>query len=227
MRAVARAWRHAKTAQKLVRGDSKASAYLRAAGLAGVPNPGNIGAHLKAALTLVPVVGGAAVGLLGLGFAGSKLGALIAEKAALTGMIGAQAPALVTLGLSVLGFGIARSVKPLAKWSLPLFIGGALAALVQAIANIRLKGPVVGKDPTQPISETNPGVETQISLGRRLGLPIGEYTMGEYTATGDFTLDGTDDDASFDDLRGADDEAVFDDLSGIFSGSSSGIFAGN
>lgn len=226
MKAVARAWRAAHAAKRLARG-GKEAAYLRAAGLAGVPNPG-LGAF-KGAITLLPTVGGAAVGLLGLGWLGSKLGTLLNNGVAAIGS-SAVAPyvgGIVTAVTSVVGYGVVRMIKPLARWSLPLFVGGMLAAIVQWVANIQLSGPAVGKDPTQPISESNPAVATSMSLGRKLGLPIGEYTMtGEYTHTGEYTsTGGTDDDPTYDDLRGTDDDPDFDnDLSGIFDGGGSGIF---
>ncbi len=227
MKAIARTWRAAKGAQRLARGP-KEQAYLRAAGLAGVPNPG-IGA-LSGLITLVPTALAGAAGLLGIGALGAFVGGKIQDaltKGAAPSALQAQVPALLTFGLSGIAYAVVRNVKSAAKYAPWIFLGGFLAAVVQAIAHIQLSGPVVGKDPTQPVSDTNPATATSMSLGRKLGLPIGEYTMtGEYTQNGEYTTTGgTDDDESYDTLRGTDDDPDFEDSSDLAGTLSNNVFS--
>lgn len=234
MRTIARAWQHAKKAQRLAR-SPKEAAYLRATGLAGVPNPG-FGA-LKGVVALLPAAGvglTSAVGLAWLGqTAGDKLeGALVGKVPTI---ISSAAVPVTTLGLAVAAYLGSRNVKPLARFSLPILLGGIFAAGLHVLARVKVAGPAALPDPSKPAGEGNQPVATMISIGRKIGLPIGEYTMvgsagifGEYTSTGEYvSTAGMDDDSPYDSLRGEDDDPDFadgespDDTDGSLSG---GIF---
>lgn len=168
-KATASAWRAAKRAQKLAK-NPKEQAYLRAAGLAGVPNPG-LGA-IKGIVPLLPAIGAGAGSLL----VHDYLGHVVSSKF-VKGMLPEAAKpysdALTTAALTVAVYGMSRNVKMLQKFSLPILLGGGIATVLR----------VFMKD--------EPSLAEKTGLPQKLGLPLGEYTaMGEYTAVGEYTAMG-------------------------------------
>jgi hypothetical protein len=210
-RAIASAWRAAKRAQEKAVGKVEL-AQLRAMGLAGVPNPGLAGAA-KGLVTLLPQMGVTAAAFAGVALGGQKVGEMVEARLPALG----KAAVPVTTGVFAVGaYMIARNVKALAPFSSAILAAGVCATVVHTLAKVQAGTP-----------------EAPQSLGKKLGLPIGEYTsMGEYTSVGEYTsmgayhggqgiFAGLDDDPVFDSLRGTDDEPDFaeDEAEGSLSGS--------
>jgi hypothetical protein len=161
-KAIAKAWRAAMNAQKKAKSPAEQK-LLRSMGLAGVPNPG-VGGMFKDIGTLMPQIGASAAALAGVAFAGQKIGAMIEARVSNETAKRVVVPA-VSVGLALGGYMLARRVKPLAKFSMPILLGGMAAAVVHSIVRVKI------------------GDKT---IAQQLGLPLGEYAAmagyGEYAA---------------------------------------------
>jgi hypothetical protein len=222
-KAVARAWRAAKRASFLGEGRA-AQNYLQAAGMRGVPNasPGQIIGGLK---TLAPDLAVGAGSLAVAAWAGQKLNEKY--KSMIPASLQQHAPALLSAAIGIGGYAAARKIRGLNRFSLAILMGGVSAAVVHALASSKSVIPG-GVD-----AENKPLPDVEVSWGRRLCWPTGEYnSMGEYTSVGEYTalggsifsqssLGGRDDDPVF--VNGMDDAPIFaeDDLEGSLAG---GIF---
>ncbi len=197
MRSVASAWRAAHRAKRSARSPEEV-AYLRAAGLAAVPNRSLIG-PLKDFTHLLPQIGVGTGALVGVALVGQMIGSKLA--ASLPAAVAAHAPAIASGALTVAAYLLARNVKALAKFSLPIVLGGAAATVIHLLRSIKVGA-----------------AGAEVSLAAKMGLPLGEYTaMGEYTSMG-----GRDDDAQF--VDGLDDEPDYDSDGAGDDDSVGGIF---
>ena len=159
-RAIVRAWRSAKNAQKLaVKPEDRR--LLSAMGLAGVPNPG-MGGMFKDISALLPQMGVSAISLAVAAVASQMIASKIVPADKQSTMLGKIAPSALSLGIGLAGYMALRKSKSLGKFAPWVLAGGVAAAAVHAIARI-----TITKD-GQPIS-----------LGKHLGLPI---AMGEYAS---------------------------------------------
>jgi len=146
---------------------------LKASGLMKV-NPSLMGI-IKDMGVLLPQAGMTIAGLAGAAILSSKIVAAARTRMPTNTLVGSvHAPAVVSALLGILGYVGARMAggKPGAlatfvnKLAPSLFIGGIGAAAVHTMAAVKVGAP-----------------GAQISLGAKLGLPIGEYViggMGEY-----------------------------------------------
>ena len=167
--AVARAWRSAMTAQRSAQSPAERK-LLSAMGIAGVPNP-SMGGMFKDIGTLLPQMGVSAVSLAIAAVAGQMIASKIIPAEKQTVGLYKFAPSGISLGVGFAAYMVLRksksiSISKLAPWALA---GGVAAAAVHAIARITVK-----KD------------GADVSLGKALGLPIGEYASmagyGEYAS---------------------------------------------
>jgi len=171
-KAVARAWRAAKNAQKKAK-SPKEQRLLRAMGLAGVPNAGGTMADLK---TLLPqmIASAASLGLAAV--AGQAIASKVVPADKQDSMIGKAAPSLISLTVGGIGWWVLRRSPKTAKFAPWVLAGGVAATVVHAIARITVKDAA--------------GAPT--TLAKRFGLPfLGEYAAmagyGEYAAMAGLT----------------------------------------
>ena len=213
-RAIVKAWRSAKIAQKLaVKPQDRR--LLSAMGLAGVPNPG-MGGMFKDISALLPQMGVSAISLAVAAVASQMIASKIVPADKQSTMLGKIAPSALSLGIGLAGYMALRKSKSMGKFAPWVLAGGVAAAAVHAIARI-----TITKD-GQPIS-----------LGKHLGLPIGEYAsmagISEYASMAggtsysgsrgvfsglddtDPVLSGTDDEDEVDMLETNADEGVNSD----------------
>ena len=159
-KAIAKAWRAAKNAQSKAK-SPREQRLLRVMGLAGVPNAGGT---FKDIGVLMPQIGASAAALAGVAFAGQKIGKMIEDRVSNETAKRIVVPA-VSVGLAIGGYMLARRIKPLAKFSMPILLGGMAAAVVHSIVRVKI------------------GDKT---IAQQLGLPLGEYAAmagyGEYAA---------------------------------------------
>lgn len=166
-KSIARAWKAAKRAQAIAK-SPREQRLVRAMGLAGVPNPG-MGGMFKDIGALLPQMGVSAVSLAVAAVAGQMVASKLVPADKQDSMLGKAAPSVISLGVGLAGYMALRKSKSMGKFAPWVLAGGVAAAAVHAIARITVK-----KD----------GVD--ITLGKRLGLPIGEYASmagyGEYAS---------------------------------------------
>lgn len=95
-----------------------------------------------------------------IGYAGSKATEQIRKSAAPTGAVHKYAGAISSAAITVAAFAGMKMMKQdgIRKFALPVLMGGMAATIVNVLAAVKVK-----KD------------AAEISLGQRLGLPIGEY----------------------------------------------------
>lgn len=198
MRQIASAWRSARKASRGAH-SAEEQAFLRAAGLGSIPNRSLLG-PLKDFSRLLPQIGVGAGALIVVGIGSSMLGDKLG--AMLPAVLAPHAPALVASGLTVGAYLLARNVKALAAFSLPIALGGAAVVVIQLLRSIKMDG---------------------VSLASKIGLPF----LGEYTAVGEYTQMGSrpghgDDDPDF--VNGLDDEPDYADGEGLDDDEIGGIF---
>ncbi len=165
-KSIARAWKAAKRAQKIAK-TPREQRLVRAMGLAGVPNAGGMMADLK---TLLPQMGASAVSLAVAAVAGQMIASKVIPADKQDSMLGKAAPSLISLTVGGIGWAVLRRSPKAAKFAPWVLAGGVAAAVVHAIARITVKD----------------ASGAPVTLGKRLGLPIGEYAAmagyGEYAA---------------------------------------------
>jgi hypothetical protein len=167
-KAIAKAWRSAMNAQKKAKSPAEQK-LLRAMGLAGVPNPG-MGGIVKDIGALLPQMGVSAVSLAIAAVAGQMVASKLVPADKQDSMLGKAAPSVISLGVGLAGYMALRKSKSMGKFAPWVLAGGVAAAAVHAIARITVKD----------------AAGAPVTLGKRLGLPIGEYAAmagyGEYAA---------------------------------------------
>ena len=165
---IVRAWKSVKSAQKLAV-TPKDRRLLTAMGLAGVPNS-SMGGMFKDISALLPSMGVSAVSLAVAAVAGQMISAKIVPADKQSTMLGKVAPSAISLGVGLAGYMALRKSKSMGKFAPWVLAGGVAAAAVHAIARITVKD----------------SAGAPVSLGKRLGLPIGEYASmagyGEYAS---------------------------------------------
>ena len=165
---IVRAWKSVKSAQKLAV-TPKDRRLLSAMGLAGVPNS-SMGGMFKDISALLPSMGVSAVSLAIAAVAGQMISAKIVPADKQSTMLGKVAPSAISLGVGLAGYMALRKSKSMGKFAPWVLAGGVAAAAVHAIARITVKD----------------SAGAPVSLGKRLGLPIGEYASmagyGEYAS---------------------------------------------
>lgn len=165
-KSIARAWKAAKRAQAIAK-SPREQRLVRAMGLAGVPNAGGMMADLKA---LLPQMGVSAVALAVAAVAGQMVASKVIPADKQDSMLGKAAPSVISLGVGLAGYMALRKSAKLGKFAPWVLAGGVAAAAVHAIARITVKD----------------ASGAPVTLGKRLGLPIGEYAAmagyGEYAA---------------------------------------------
>jgi len=168
-KSIARAWRMAKVAQKGANSPAERK-LLTAMGLAGVPNS-SMGGIFKDLRTLLPAMGVSAVSLAAAAVAGQMIASKIVPAEKQSVGLYKFVPSGISFGVGLAAYMVLRkskstSISRFAPWALA---GGVAAAAVHAIARITVK-----KD------------GADVSLGKALGLPIGEYASmagyGEYAS---------------------------------------------
>jgi hypothetical protein len=171
-KAIARAWRSAKRAQKLAV-SPREQKLLRAMGLAGVPNPG-MGGMFKDIGALLPQMGVSAASLAIAAVAGQMVASKLVPADKQDSLLGKAAPSVISLGVGLAGYMALRKSKSMGKFAPWVLAGGVAAAAVHAIARIKVKD----------------AQGAEVTLGKRLGLPIGEYASmagyGEYASMAGF-----------------------------------------
>ena len=177
-KAVAKAWRAAKNAERLAQTPAQRK-LLKAMGLAGVPNRTPL---LKSIGTMMPQVAGGVGALAAVALGAEKLGGMISSKvpaAVQPYVVPATSVALATTAYAI----TSRSKNDMVRnLSGAILIGGIGAAVVHTLRHVKVGGQ---------------------SLGAKIGLPLGEYTaVGEYTDFGEYTAIGYSDGGIF---AGADD----------------------
>ena len=165
---IVRAWKSVKSAQKLAV-TPKDRRLLTAMGLAGVPNS-SMGGMFKDISALLPQMGVSAISLAVAAVAGQMISAKIVPADKQSTMLGKVAPSAISLGVGLAGYMALRKSKSMGKFAPWVLAGGVAAAAVHAIARITVKD----------------SAGAPVSLGKRLGLPIGEYASmagyGEYAS---------------------------------------------
>jgi hypothetical protein len=167
-KAAARAYNAAMRAKSLAK-SPKEMRLIRSMGLAGVHNS-SMGSMFKDISALLPQMGVSAVSLAVAAVAGQMIASKIvpADKQATT--LGKIAPSAISLGVGLAGYMALRKSKSMGKFAPWVLAGGVAAAAVHAIARITVKD----------------SAGAPVSLGKRLGLPIGEYASmagyGEYAS---------------------------------------------
>ena len=164
---------------------------LKASGLMKV-NPSIMGVIMDMGV-LLPQVGATIGAIAGVSMLSQLiLGQVRKSAPTATWAANKHTPAAISVLLSVAAYGIARMVgsQPGAastfvnKLAPSLLIGGMAAAAVQTMGAVRV-APGAGQ---------TAGTDGKISLGNKLGLPIGEYVLGEYVLGGGpsfIDIDGT------------------------------------
>jgi len=167
-KSIARAWKAAKRAQAIAK-SPREQRLVRAMGLAGVPNPG-MGGMFKDISALLPQMGVSAVALAVAAVAGQMVASKVVPADKQDSMIGKAAPSLISLSVGLAGYMALRKSAKMGKFAPWVLAGGVAAAAVHAIARITVKD----------------SAGAPVSLGKRLGLPIGEYASmagyGEYAS---------------------------------------------
>ena len=134
--------------------------YARSHGLTRV-NPSVTGVA-KDLMALLPEIGAGVGSLVGLAFVAQMVGTKMPEsiKAKIPASVVPWVPTITTGGVAAVAYGALRMSKnaKLSKLSVPVLIGGAAATALHALVAIQVKGP-----------------NGPISLGKKLGLPIGEF----------------------------------------------------
>ncbi len=175
----ARAARKHKRGSKLFLSATQRRA-LKAHGLVKV-NP-SIMSIVKDMGVLLPVAGVAVAGLALAAIVGGKaVSAARAKMPNQTILANPHAPAVASALVGVVGYIAARMIgsrpgkaaEMVNKMAPALFVGGVAAAAVHTMSAVRVAAPA-GAAAASPVADG------KISLGARLGLPIGEYVVGEY-----------------------------------------------
>lgn len=134
--------------------------YARTHGLTRV-NPSVTGVA-KDLMALLPEIGAGVGSLVGLAFVAQMVGTKMPEsiKAKIPTSVVPWVPTITTGVVAAVAYGALRMSKnaKLSKLSVPVLIGGAAATALHALVAIQVKGP-----------------NGPISLGKKLGLPIGEF----------------------------------------------------
>ena len=151
----------------------EATKLMKSHGLTVKKNPSiaELGQSLQ---TLAPSMAVGAVSLVGGFYAGKQVSDLAAKglaavKVSVPDSISPYMPAISSAAIGVVGYALARMTPAVSKFSMPILMGGLGASAVNLLAAIRVDDPAV------------PG--QKVSLGARLGLPIGDYVgVGEYAA---------------------------------------------
>lgn len=136
-------------------------AYARSHGLTRV-NP-SLSGLTKDLMGLLPEIGAGVGSLVGLAFVAQMVGSKLPDsiKAKVPTSVVPWVPTITTGVLSAVAYGALRMSKStkLSKLSVPVLIGGAAATAMHAMVAIKVQGPG----------------GTQISLAKKLGLPMGEF----------------------------------------------------
>jgi len=146
---------------------------LRAHGLLKV-NP-SFSAIVKDMAVLLPEAGFTVAGLAGAAIGSTKLVNMLRTKMpSIPGIQSVHAPAVVSVLLGAAGYvGLrmagAKSAM-LGKAASSVFIGGLAAAVVHTLAAVKVKDAA-----------------GEVSLGKKLGLPLGDYVVGDYVV-GDYVV---------------------------------------
>jgi hypothetical protein len=156
--------RRARTALKRI--SKSASKAARAMGMikASRKNPGGILDFLKAEakdmMAIAPSVAVQLGAMAAVGYASSMASAQIRKSAKPDGAVAKYAGVISSGAVTVVAFAAMKMIKSdkVRQFALPVLFGGMAATAVQALAAIKVK-----KD------------AADISLGQKLGLPIGEY----------------------------------------------------
>lgn len=163
-------------------GLSKSSAAQKAKAMGMIKgarkNPGGILGFMKQEvsdfMTLAPSIAVQLGTMAAVGFASSKASEQIRKRATAGGAMDKYAGAISSGAVTLVAFAAMKMMKSkvdnkgseigLKRFTLPVLFGGMAATLVQVLAAVKVK-PAKGA-----------AIQADISLGQRLGLPIGEYT---------------------------------------------------
>ena len=163
-------------------GLSKGSAAQKAKAMgmikAARKNPGGILGFMKQEvsdfMTLAPSIAVQLGTMAAVGFASSKASEQIRKRATAGGAMDKYAGAISSGAVTLVAFAAMKMMKSkvdnrgseigLKRFTLPVLFGGMAATLVQVLAAVKVK------------PAKSAAIQADISLGQRLGLPIGEYT---------------------------------------------------
>lgn len=127
-------------------------------------NPGGILGFMKAEaadmMAMAPSIAIQLGAMAAVGFAASKASEQIRKRAKSGGAVDKYAGAISSGAITIAAFAAMKMMKndKIRKFSMPVLMGGMAATMVQILAAVKVK-----KD------------AAEISLGQKLGLPIGEY----------------------------------------------------
>jgi hypothetical protein len=161
-----------KSAKKMSRRSSKSA---RAMGMTkgARKNPAGILDFLKTEaqdmMAIAPSVAAQLGSMAAIGFASSKASEQIRKRVAAEGAMHKYAGAISSGAITIAAFAAMKMVKSdkVKQFTLPVLFGGMAATLVQVLAAVKVKpAKVEGVDPS---------TQQPISLGQKLGLPIGDY----------------------------------------------------
>ena len=156
----------------LKRVSKSASKAARALGMikGARKNPGGILGFMKQEVSdfmaLAPSIAVQLGTMAAIGFASSKASEQIRKRATAGGAMDKYAGAISSGAITIAAFAAMKMMKneKSKQFTLPVLFGGMAATLVQVLAAVKVK-PAKGA-----------AIQADISLGQRLGLPIGEYT---------------------------------------------------
>jgi hypothetical protein len=123
----------------------------------------------KDMMAIAPSVAAQLGSMAAIGFASSKASEQIRKRAAVDGAMHKYAGAISSGAITLAAFAAMKMVKSdkVKQFTLPVLFGGMAATLVQVLAAVKVKpAKAEGVDPS---------TQQPISLGQKLGLPIGDY----------------------------------------------------
>ena len=133
-------------------------------------NPGGILGFMKQEvsdfMSLAPSIAVQLGTMAAIGFASSKASEQIRKRATAGGAMDKYAGAISSGAITIAAFAAMKMMKneKSKAFTLPVLFGGMAATLVQVLAAVKVK------------PAKSAAIQADISLGQRLGLPIGEYT---------------------------------------------------